>query len=126
MPDTVGYATPDELREFFADVIARVPNADKAMFSAHCHNDLGLAVANSLAFEEIPVQVDERYFYCLSNPGSSFAFYSGTDKELTYAWDVESWKMTGGVCAKEYAPGDGPIPGTKWPGSNADCSTSAK
>jgi 2-isopropylmalate synthase len=49
LPDTVGYATPDELREFFADVIARVPNSNRAIFSAHCHNDLGLAVANSLA-----------------------------------------------------------------------------
>ncbi len=49
LPDTVGYATPDELRDFFAEVIARVPNADRAVFSAHCHNDLGLAVANSLA-----------------------------------------------------------------------------
>ncbi len=49
LPDTVGYATPDEHREFFADMIARVPNASKAVFSAHCHNDLGLAVANSLA-----------------------------------------------------------------------------
>jgi 2-isopropylmalate synthase len=49
LPDTVGYATPDEMREFFAAIIGRVPNADKAVFSAHCHNDLGLAVANSLA-----------------------------------------------------------------------------
>ncbi len=49
LPDTVGYATPDEMREFFSAIIGRVPNADKAIFSAHCHNDLGLAVANSLA-----------------------------------------------------------------------------
>src|SRR5690348_9612925 len=49
LPDTVGYATPDEHREFFAEVIRRVPNSAKAVFSAHCHNDLGLAVANSLA-----------------------------------------------------------------------------
>src|SRR5205809_385433 len=49
LPDTVGYATPHEIRHFFADIIARVPNADRAMLSAHCHNDLGLAVANSLA-----------------------------------------------------------------------------
>jgi 2-isopropylmalate synthase len=49
LPDTVGYATPDELREFFAQIIARVPNAGRAVFSTHCHNDLGLAVANSLA-----------------------------------------------------------------------------
>jgi len=49
LPDTVGYATPDEYRTIFRAVRERVPNADKAIFSAHCHNDLGLAVANSLA-----------------------------------------------------------------------------
>jgi 2-isopropylmalate synthase len=49
LPDTVGYATPDEIRDFFAGIIGRVPNAHRAVFSAHCHNDLGLAVANSLA-----------------------------------------------------------------------------
>ena len=49
LPDTVGYTTPDETREFFAEIIRRVPNSDKAIFSAHCHDDLGLAVANSLA-----------------------------------------------------------------------------
>ncbi len=49
LPDTVGYGVPDETREFFSEIITRVPNADKAIFSAHCHDDLGLAVANSLA-----------------------------------------------------------------------------
>lgn len=49
LPDTVGYATPDEYRAMFEQVRARVANADKAIFSVHCHNDLGLAVANSLA-----------------------------------------------------------------------------
>jgi len=49
LPDTVGYSTPDELAEFFTSVIGRVPNAGRAVFSTHCHNDLGLAVANSLA-----------------------------------------------------------------------------
>ena len=49
LPDTVGYCTPDEIERFFTDVIGRVPNADKAVFSTHCHDDLGLAVANSLA-----------------------------------------------------------------------------
>jgi 2-isopropylmalate synthase len=48
LPDTVGYATPDELRDFFQTIIGRVPNAHKAVFSTHCHDDLGLAVANSL------------------------------------------------------------------------------
>ncbi len=49
LPDTVGYATPAEYREMFRAVRERVPNADKAIFSVHCHNDLGLAIANSLA-----------------------------------------------------------------------------
>jgi 2-isopropylmalate synthase len=49
LPDTVGYATPEEYYEMFRAVRERVPNADKAVFSTHCHNDLGLAVANSLA-----------------------------------------------------------------------------
>src|SRR6186713_113208 len=49
LPDTVGYGIPDETRDFFADVIRRVPNSDKAIFSTHCHDDLGLAVANSMA-----------------------------------------------------------------------------
>ncbi len=49
LPDTVGYGTPDETRSFFEDIRARVPNADQTVFSAHCHDDLGLAVANTLA-----------------------------------------------------------------------------
>jgi 2-isopropylmalate synthase len=49
LPDTVGYSTPDEIEEFFRAILGRVPNADRAVFSAHCHNDLGLAVANTLA-----------------------------------------------------------------------------
>ncbi len=49
LPDTVGYCTPDEIEAFFAAILGRVPNAHRAVFSTHCHNDLGLAVANSLA-----------------------------------------------------------------------------
>ena len=49
LPDTVGYATPETYGAMFRDVINRVPDADKAIFSTHCHNDLGLAVANTLA-----------------------------------------------------------------------------
>lgn len=48
IPDTVGYTTPDEYGDVFKMLLNRVPNADKAIFSVHCHNDLGLAVANSL------------------------------------------------------------------------------
>jgi 2-isopropylmalate synthase len=49
IPDTVGYTTPGEYRALFEAVRGRVPNADKAIFSVHCHDDLGMAVANSLA-----------------------------------------------------------------------------
>jgi 2-isopropylmalate synthase len=49
IPDTVGYTVPDEYFALIKMLIDRVPNADKARLSTHCHNDLGLAVANSLA-----------------------------------------------------------------------------
>ena len=49
VPDTVGYAVPDEYHDLIAMLFNRVPNIDKAVISVHCHNDLGLAVANSLA-----------------------------------------------------------------------------
>jgi len=49
IPDTVGYAVPDEFAEIIRMLMNRVPNIDKAVLSVHCHNDLGLAVANSLA-----------------------------------------------------------------------------
>jgi len=49
IPDTVGYTVPEEFAALIRMLFERVPNADKAVFSAHCHNDLGLAVANSLA-----------------------------------------------------------------------------
>ncbi|HMR03378.1 MAG TPA: 2-isopropylmalate synthase [Candidatus Competibacter phosphatis] len=49
IPDTVGYNVPDQFAHTIRSLIERVPNADKAIFSIHCHNDLGLAVANSLA-----------------------------------------------------------------------------
>ncbi len=49
LPDTVGYAEPEEFGQRIRTVIEKVPNSDKAIFSVHCHNDLGLAVANSLA-----------------------------------------------------------------------------
>ena len=49
VPDTVGYSTPEEYGNLFRMLIERVPGADKVIFSSHCHDDLGLAVANSLA-----------------------------------------------------------------------------
>lgn len=49
IPDTVGYAFPAEFGVMIKNLIEKVPNSDQAVFSVHCHNDLGLAVANSLA-----------------------------------------------------------------------------
>ena len=49
IPDTVGYAVPEEFGALISQLFDRVPNIDKAIISVHCHNDLGLAVANSLA-----------------------------------------------------------------------------
>ena len=48
IPDTVGYNVPHQFGETIHQLLTRIPNADKAIFSVHCHNDLGLAVANSL------------------------------------------------------------------------------
>lgn len=49
IPDTVGYSVPQQFGATVANLMQRIPNSDKAIFSVHCHNDLGLAVANSLA-----------------------------------------------------------------------------
>ncbi len=49
MPDTVGFSMPEEYEALFRDVLANVPAASSVVLSCHCHNDLGLAVANSLA-----------------------------------------------------------------------------
>jgi 2-isopropylmalate synthase len=49
IPDTVGYTVPEEYFELFRTLQERVPNSDRATFSVHCHDDLGMAVANSLA-----------------------------------------------------------------------------
>ncbi len=49
IPDTVGYNMPHQFGELIEKIISNVPNANKAIFSVHCHNDLGLAVSNSLS-----------------------------------------------------------------------------
>ncbi|MBI3453531.1 MAG: 2-isopropylmalate synthase [Rhodospirillales bacterium] len=63
IPDTVGYAVPDEFAALIAMLFNRVPNIDKATISVHCHNDLGLGVANSLA----AVQAGARQIECTIN-----------------------------------------------------------
>jgi len=49
IPDTVGYAVPEQFGAFIRTLREKIPNSDKAVWSVHCHNDLGMAVANSLA-----------------------------------------------------------------------------
>mgnify|MGYP006281839947 CR=1 FL=1 len=63
IPDTVGYNIPKQFGDLIARLLEAVPNADKAVFSAHCHNDLGLAVANALA----AVQSGARQVECTIN-----------------------------------------------------------
>jgi len=63
IPDTVGYAIPDEFGQLIATVRERVSNIDQAVISVHCHNDLGLAVANSIA----AVQAGARQVECTIN-----------------------------------------------------------
>jgi 2-isopropylmalate synthase len=63
VPDTVGYSVPELWGDVFRQLLARVPNADKAIWSTHCHNDLGMAVANSLA----AVQAGARQVECTIN-----------------------------------------------------------
>lgn len=63
IPDTVGYAIPSQFAEMIRYLIETIPNSDKAIFSVHCHNDLGLAVANSLA----AVQMGARQVECTIN-----------------------------------------------------------
>jgi 2-isopropylmalate synthase len=63
IPDTVGYTVPDEYYKLIDMLMNRVPNMDKAIISTHCHNDLGLGVANSLA----AVQAGARQVECTIN-----------------------------------------------------------
>jgi 2-isopropylmalate synthase len=63
IPDTVGYTYPTEYASLFRWLIETVPNADQVVFSTHCHNDLGLAVANSLA----GVEAGARQIECAMN-----------------------------------------------------------
>jgi len=59
-------------------------------------------------FEEVPVQVDEKFPFFLANTGSTFSIYSGTDPELTYAWDRENWDArdaAGNPCQAAYPAG---------------------
>ena len=101
LPDTVGFSTPDEITEFFLSIRERVPNADKAVFSAHCHDDLGLAVANSIA----AVQSGVRQVECTVN-GIGERAGNAALEEIVMAFHVRRDRMpySVGIVHKEIYP----------------------
>jgi 2-isopropylmalate synthase len=88
LPDTVGYTTPDETHEFFRTIRERVPNSDKVVFSAHCHDDLGLGVANTLA----AVRGGARQVECTVN-GIGERAGNAALEEIVMAFKVRSDRM---------------------------------
>ncbi len=88
LPDTVGYSTPDETLDFFRTIRERVPHSDKVVFSAHCHDDLGLAVANTLA----AVQGGARQVECTVN-GIGERAGNAAVEEIIMAFRVRSDRM---------------------------------
>src|SRR5688500_9461048 len=88
LPDTVGYSTPDETLDFFQRIRERVPHADEVVFSAHCHDDLGLAVANTLA----AVQGGARQVECTVN-GIGERAGNAALEEIVMAFRVRSDRM---------------------------------
>jgi 2-isopropylmalate synthase len=101
LPDTVGFSTPDDIRDFFTSIRGRVPNADKAVFSAHCHDDLGLAAANTIA----AVQGGARQVECTVN-GIGERAGNAALEEIVMAFHVRRDRMpyTVEVVHKEIYP----------------------
>jgi 2-isopropylmalate synthase len=101
LPDTVGFTTPDETLDFFMRIRSRVPNADAVVFSAHCHDDLGLAVANSLS----AIQGGARQVECTVNGVGERAGNAALE-EIVMALHVRADRMpfTTRVNTKEIYP----------------------
>jgi 2-isopropylmalate synthase len=101
LPDTVGFSTPDDIRDFFTRIRERVPNVDKAVFSAHCHDDLGLAAANTIA----AVQGGARQVECTVN-GIGERAGNAALEEIVMAFHVRRDRMpyTVSVVHKEIYP----------------------
>jgi 2-isopropylmalate synthase len=101
LPDTVGYSVPDEIAEFFSSVIARVPNAGRAVFSAHCHDDLGLAAANTLS----AIGAGVRQVECTIN-GIGERAGNASLEEIVMAMHVRADRLplTTGIVTRELYP----------------------
>jgi 2-isopropylmalate synthase len=101
LPDTVGFTTPDETLDFFTTIRTRVPHADTVTFSTHCHDDLGLAVANSIA----AVQGGARQVECTVN-GIGERAGNAALEEIVMAFHVrrDRYEYTVGIAQKEIYP----------------------
>jgi 2-isopropylmalate synthase len=101
LPDTVGYSVPDEIAEFFSVMIARVPNAGRAVFSAHCHDDLGLAAANTLS----AIGAGVRQVECTIN-GIGERAGNASLEEIVMAMHVRADRLplTTGIVTRELYP----------------------
>jgi 2-isopropylmalate synthase len=101
LPDTVGYTTPDETQHFFRTIRERVTNADQVVFSAHCHDDLGLGVANTVA----AVQGGARQVECTVN-GIGERAGNAALEEVVMAFRVRADRLpyTTGVDTKQIYP----------------------
>jgi 2-isopropylmalate synthase len=101
LPDTVGYAMPDEIRDFFTTIRSRVPNSDKVVFSTHCHDDLGLAVANSIA----AVQGGAQQVECTVN-GIGERAGNASLEEIVMAFNVRQERLpySTGIRTRELYP----------------------
>src|SRR5215207_6431151 len=101
LPDTVGYSTPDETHDFFRRIRERVTNADMVTFSAHCHDDLGLAVANTLA----AINGGARQVECTIN-GIGERAGNAALEEITMALQVRADRMpySVGIQTKQIFP----------------------
>ena len=101
LPDTVGFTTPDETRDFFSRIRERVSGADSVVFSTHCHDDLGLAVANSIA----AVQGGARQVECTVN-GIGERAGNAALEEIVMAFHVRRDRLpyTVGIAQKEIYP----------------------
>ncbi|MBD3421428.1 MAG: 2-isopropylmalate synthase [Chitinivibrionales bacterium] len=98
IPDTVGYTTPEQFAAVFDDLFNRVPNIDKAIISAHCHDDLGMATANSLT----AVAHGARQVECTIN-GLGERAGNAALEEIVMALKVRKdfFKVSSGVNTKE-------------------------
>ena len=90
IPDTVGYSVPDEYYDLIRMLIEKVPGADDVVFSTHCHNDLGMAVANSLA----GVRAGARQIECTIN-GIGERAGNAALEEIVMAMNVRNDVVTG-------------------------------